>query len=159
MKKWLLSLSQRERTIVLSAAVVVILFLFYLIIVSPVATHYNENKKNVATANETLEWMKAAAQKVKALRGGSSANKKSKDKQFVLGVIDRSIKKAGLAAVMKRVQPEGESGVRVWFENAAFDDLMLWLATIESENGLVVNEINIEETEVTGLVNVRVFLN
>jgi len=44
------------------------------------------------------------------------------------------------------------------FENAAFDELIKWLAIIEAEHGLSVNEINIEKTESTGLVNVRVFL-
>ena len=56
---------------------------------------------------------------------------------------------------MKRVQPEGDSGVRVWFEAAAFDELIKWLATIESEYGLLVNEINIEQTDSVGLVIIR----
>lgn len=158
MKDWFLNLTQRERTMVQAAAVVVLVFVFYMIIIEPISTSYAKKKQNVATATETLEWMRTAAQEVKQLSGGSNLSVRPQGKQQVLSLVDRSARKAGLAGVMKRVQPEGDSGVRVWFENAAFDELVKWLATIESDHGLSVNEINVEQTESTGLVNVRVFL-
>ena len=158
MKDWFLSLTQRERTMVQLAVSVVAVFLFYMVIVEPISTSYAEKKQNVATATETLEWMRTAAQEVKQLSGGRNLSAHPQGKQQVLSLVDRSARKAGLSAVMKRVQPEGDSGVRVWFENVTFDELIKWLATIESDHGLSVNEINVEQTESTGLVNVRVFL-
>lgn len=158
MKEWFLSLTQRERTMVQGAAAVVIIFIFYMLIIEPISNSYTKNKQNVATATKTLEWMQTAAQEVKQLSGGRSLSERPQSKQQALSVVDRSVRKAGLAGVMKRVQPEGDSGVRVWFENAAFDELIKWLSIIESEHGLSVNEINVEQTESTGLVNVRVFL-
>lgn len=159
MKNWFLNLTQRERIMVLAAASVITIFLVYLLIVDPVSTRYSKNKKNVKTATATLEWMRNAASEVKQLRGGQQLSKRPQGKQFILSMIDSSARKAGLASVMKRVQPEGESGVRVWFEDAAFDELIKWLAAIESEHGLLVNEINIEQTESVGLVNARIFLD
>lgn len=159
MKAWFLSLTQRERSMVQSAGTVVFLFIFYLIIWEPIADSYQNNQKNVAAATETLMWMNAAAKEVGQLRGGGVSSGAPQGKEFILGIIDRSARKAGLGAVMKRVQPESETGVRVWFENAVFDDLITWLASIETQHGLLVNEINIEQTESPGLVNVRVFLD
>lgn len=158
MKEWFLNLTQRERTMVQVAAAVIIVFIFYMLIIEPISNSYTKKKQNVATATETLEWMQTAAQEVKQLSGGRALSEQPRSKQQALSVVDRSVRKAGLAGVMKRVQPEGESGVRVWFENAAFDELIKWLSTIESDHGLSVNEINVEQTESTGLVNVRVFL-
>ena len=159
MKHWFLSLTQRERVMVQAAASVVGIFVVYLLIVEPISSTYEQNKKNVASSMETLQWMRTAAQEVKKLSGGRGTTGKTKGKQFVLSTVDRSAKNAGLATVMKRVQPESDTGVRVWFENAPFDDLIKWLSIIESKHGLSVNEINIEKTESTGLVNVRVFLD
>lgn len=159
MKNWFLALSQREQVMVKFAGSALIIFLVYFIVIDPISSNYSKNKKAVATATETLEWMLAASQEVKQLRGGHTFSKRPEGKQFVLSMIDQSARKSGLAGVMKRVQPEGESGVRVWFENAAFDELIKWLDIIESKHGLVVNEINIEQTESTGLVNVRVYLD
>ncbi|MDH5395482.1 MAG: type II secretion system protein M [Gammaproteobacteria bacterium] len=159
MKAWFLSLSQRERILLQSAAAVMIVFLSYIIIWQPLSDNYEKNKKNVLTATETLEWMKKASRDIKILRGNHSVNTTIRSgKQFVLGVVDRTVRKSGLNSTMKRVQPEGESGVRVWFEQAPFDELIKWLAVIESEQGLIVNEINIERSDSPGLVNVRVYL-
>lgn len=158
MKIWFLSLTHRERMMLQVAAIVLFVFLLYLLIIKPVSNTYSKNKINIATATETLSWMKEAAREVKQLGGARLQQRHSEGKQFALSMVDQSARKAGLALVMKRVQPEGESGVRVWFENAPFDGLISWLATIEADHGLFVNEINIEKTESTGLVNVRVFL-
>ena len=159
MKQWFLSLTQRERILVQAAASVVGIFVLYLLIIEPISNTYAQNKKNVASSMETLQWMKMAAQEVKKLSDGRAIKGGSKGKQFILSTVDKSAKNAGLASVMKRVQPESDTGVRVWFENAPFDELIKWLSIIESKHGLYVNEINIEKTETTGLVNVRVFLD
>lgn len=159
MKGWFISLTQRERNMVQVAGSVIIIFMVYLVIIEPISSTYEKNKKNVSAALETVEWMKSAAQEVKRLSGGKGGTNRPQGKQFLLSTIDRSARKSGLASVMKRVQPEGETGVRVWFEDAAFDELIKWLATVESKHGLSVNEINIEQTESIGLVNVRVFLD
>jgi general secretion pathway protein M len=159
MKNWFLSLTQRERLMVQAAASVMFVFIFYLLVINPISTSYSKNKKNVANAMQTLEWMRAASVEVKQLRGGRVLPNQKQGKQFILSTVDSSAKKSGLGGVMKREQPEGDSGVRVWFENAAFDDLIKWLATIESKHGLLVNEINVEQTESTGLVNARIFLD
>ena len=159
MKNWFLGLTPRERTLVKYAGSALILFIFYLSIIEPITSRYERNKKNVEAATKTLLWMKAAAEEVKQLRGSSSLPNRPQGKQLILSMVDSSARKAGLGSVMKRVQPEGESGVRVWFENAPFDELVKWLSVIELKNGLLVNEINIEQTESIGLVNVRVFLN
>lgn len=159
MKSWFLSLTPRERMMVQAAGSVIGLFIIYLFIIEPISTNYERNKKNVLSATETLIWMNNAAREVDALRGGELSTERKQGKQFILSAVDKSARQAGLATVMKRVQPEGESGVRIWFENAAFDELIKWLATVESKHGLLVNEINIEKTESTGLVNVRVYLD
>ncbi|MDX1286280.1 MAG: type II secretion system protein M [Draconibacterium sp.] len=159
MKEWFLKLSPRERIMIQVAGAAVLIFILYLLIVQPIASNYKNNKNNVAKAEESLRWMRTAAQEIRQLRGNSTINTRPKDNQSILSLVDSSARKAGLAKVMKRVQPETDSGVRVWFEDVAFDELINWLATIESSHGLSVNEINVEQTEVTGLVNVRVFLN
>ena len=159
MKDWYISLTQRERHLVQSSTSVIVLLLIYLLVVEPISSHYSKNKHNVQTATQTLEWMRNAAAEVKQLRRGGMVSERPHGKQFVLGMIDNSTRKAGLSSVLKRVQPEGETGVRVWFEAAVFDELVKWLAIIEKKHGLLVNEINIEQTDFSGLVNARILLD
>lgn len=159
MKLWFFSLSLRERILVLSAAAAISILLLYMLVVEPIADTYERNKKNIANANATLIWMKAASLKVNQLGGSKVMSAKKQNKKFILGTVERSVRKAGLTKVMKRVQPESERAVRVWFENAVFDDFIKWVATIESKNTFFVKEINIEETDSVGLVNVRLLLD
>jgi len=158
MKYWFLNLSLRERQMVVAAVVVTLLYLLFLLVWQPISDSYERNKKNVLTASETIRWMNKAAKEVKQLGGSNLVDSQTRGKGFILGVIDRSVRKAGLANVMKRVQPEGSTGVRIWFENATFDEFFKWLTAVEDKQGLIVNEINIEKTESTGLVNIRLYL-
>lgn len=158
MKTWFLGLSQRERRMVQFAIAVLVIFLIYLIVLEPISREHQNNKRNVATATETLEWMKSTSSEIIKLRGGKVPGK-ARTKKFVLGVVDRSVRKSGLTESMKRIQPEGDSSVRVWFENTEFDNFIQWLATMESKHDLLVNEINIEKTDSSGLVNVRVLFD
>ena len=136
MKDWFLSLTQRERTMVKVAASVIAIFIIYLLVIEPISSSYAKNKKNVAASLETIEWMRSAANEVRQVSGSQSLASRPQGKKFILSTIDRSARKSGLGSVMKRVQPEGDSGVRVWFENAPFDELIKWLSNMESKNGL-----------------------
>lgn len=158
MKDWFLSLTQRERIIIQVASLVIIAFFSYLFVVEPISKNYATYKKNVVIAAETLAWMKEAQREVKQLGGEQLQNRQPQGKQFILGVVEKSIRNTGLATVMKRLQPEADSGIRVWFENASFDKLIIWLEMMELKHGLLVNEINVERTDSVGLVNVRMFL-
>ena len=157
MKAWLMSLSKRERHLVLSASALIVIFLLYQLMISPVIDSYNKRKTNVSKAEETISWMKSAATEIQNLRGSGLAARPT-GKQFVLGSIERSIKAADLSTVMKRIQPEGTSGVRLWFEEAEFNSFISWLEKIEKQQGFIVNELSIDKTERPGLVNIRIYL-
>ena len=159
MKEWFSKLTVREKHMVQVALVVVTFLFVYMVVIEPIASSYSKNKTNVEKAHETIVWMNAAAQEIKQLQGNKNIGAAVRDKQSILTLVDSSARKAGLAKVMKRVQPESDTGVRIWFENVEFDALIMWLAELESGQGLSVNEINVEQSESIGLVNVRVFLN
>ena len=97
MKQWYLTLTQRERILVQAAASVASIFIVYLLIIEPISSTYEKNKKNVTSSMETLQWMRMAAQEVKKLSGGRAVKGGSKGKQFILSTDDRSAKSAGLA--------------------------------------------------------------
>ncbi len=158
MKQWLAGLSPRERIMVQLTAALLLLFLLYLLVIEPLQLGYARYQKRVTQAQQTLLWMQDAVQEVKQLSASKTENLTG-ERQFLPGLIDRSVRKAGLASMMKRIQPEGEGGVRIWFEQVGFDNFVRWLAELEQQHGLQVNEINIEQAGVSGRVNVRLYLN
>lgn len=59
---------------------------------------------------------------------------------------------------IKRFQPEGEDGLRMWLDGAEFDQLIRWLAMMEQQ-GLVVEQVDVDRLKgQSGRVDVRVML-
>jgi type II secretory pathway component PulM len=74
-------------------------------------------------------------------------------------VVDRTARDSGLGDSLKSSQPEGDSSLRVKFEGANFDALVLWVSTLHQEQGIQVQNATIDRasagTVVATLVLVR----
>jgi general secretion pathway protein M len=154
MKSWFLGLAPRERMLVAGAAVVVVLLLAYLLVVEPLQQRRAMLERGVIAQRELLTWMRDA---VVPLRGNTTAPPDSRG-ESLFAVVDRSARATVLAGALQRVQPEGQGNVRVWFEDAPFDDLVRWTAALQREHGVSVNTLSVERTDSAGLVNARVTL-
>jgi type II secretory pathway component PulM len=51
-------------------------------------------------------------------------------------IVDNTLRQRGLYNSLQRSQPIAQNGIRVEFENAAFDDLVLWLGDLGQSYGL-----------------------
>ena len=58
-----------------------------------------------------------------------------------------------------RLQPEGESSVSLWFEAVAFSALVQLLDRLDREQGIGVDQMVIDRTEVSGAVRARLVLS
>ncbi len=158
LKTWYLQLQVREQRIVLAGAVALVLLLFYALIWSPLVARQQALRETVKEQRATAQWMQQAARQVEQLRAGRPAAGKIPAGQSLLALVDQSAKNSRLGPAMKRVEPEGQSGVRVWFEQANFDDLMQWLERLERDYGLHIATMVVEHQETPGQVNARVGL-
>lgn len=79
--------------------------------------------------------------------------------QSLLAVVDQAARKDRLGTVLKRIEPEGTRIVRVWFEQAIFDDVLLWLGNLQNTYGVRITSISIDhQGGSSGSVNARVEL-
>jgi len=157
MKDWFMALEIRERKLVAGGAVVLVLLTFYLMIWEPVAVAYDDVQKNVAAQQEALDWMKQASRQVKALRGSSQSGAQSLGGRSLLAVVDQSARSGGLGSAIKRVEPDGSKGVKIWLEGAAFDSMVLWLGALSRTYQIDTSVMTIEP-QGAGRVNVRLTL-
>lgn len=156
MKEWFLGLELRERKLVGGGAVVLLLLLLYLMIWEPIAGGYAELRASVKQQQETLAWMQQAASRIRALQG-SDGNARGLGGRSLLAVVDQSARAGGLGNAIKRIEPDGSKGVKVWLEGVAFDPMILWL-------GKMVKSFQIQPSIITlepvggGRVNARLTL-
>ena len=103
-----------------------------------------------------LEWMRQAVDQVKPLKSQHSPTA-NRGAQSLFALVDSSSKQAGLSQVVKRVEPEGEARVRIWLENAKFDDTIDWLFLLHARYQINVERITIDAVD-PGYVNLSALL-
>jgi general secretion pathway protein M len=152
------NLQSRERAMLAVGAAALLLLLGYALLVEPYFAAMERMRQDVAVQRETLAWMRQAAVEAKALRGGAQTRVAATGGQSLLALADSTAKASGLAAALKRVQPDGQRSVRVWLEQASFDAVMQWLDTLARDHGIRVTGLVVEPLAIRGSVDARVVL-
>ena len=147
-------LQPRERVIVAVGAVVVALTLIYVALWEPAANARARQTTALADQRALAERLETIAVKVQKARA-SGVSAIQGQNQSLLTLIDQQGKSAELGKPPARLQPEGDTEVKVWFEDVPFDALVRWMATLESRYGVQIVGAEIERRAVAGLVNAR----
>lgn len=134
MKDWFYSLQQRERIFVSAGAVAVVFALVYALLWAPFDSGHRALQASVDT------WQQSLAQ-LRPLRGmqpqAASGNSRPAGlNQTPVVIVDQTLRARGLDRSLRRSQPTTSNGIRVEFEDVAFDDLVLWLGDLSSQYGM-----------------------
>jgi general secretion pathway protein M len=157
MKDWFHSLDPRERMMVTGGAALLVLLVLYLLIIEPLSSSYSALSQKVTQQQETLVWMRQAAQQVQALKRTSVGAARGLGGRSLLAVVDQSMSAAGMGNSVKRIEPDGSKGVKVWLESAAFDTMIVWLGNLTRSYQIETSLITIEPVG-NGQVNARLTL-
>lgn len=135
MKDWFDALESRERLFVALGAVIVIAALFYGFVWAPL------DKNHETMAASVSDWQQSLAElrplKVLAQGGDQAANAGAAvSQQAPIIVVDQTLRSRGLEQYRRRSQPTSNNGIRVEFENVAFDDLVLWLGDLSDQHSM-----------------------
>jgi general secretion pathway protein M len=137
MKEWFAALEQREQVFVATGAVAVLLALIYAFVWVPIDSGQKSLSASVSRWERSLaelKPLKGVQLTITASRpatGGSS-------QQTPVVIVDQTLRARGLDRALKRSQPTTSNGIRVEFENVAFDELVLWLGDMSSQYGMQV---------------------
>jgi general secretion pathway protein M len=137
MKDWFTALQQREQIFVAGGAAVVLIFIFYTFVWEPLDT----GQKTLSA--KVTNWERSLAE-LKPLKGlqqtasGSAQVVSSAAQQTPVVIVDQTLRARGLDRALKRSQPTTSNGIRVEFDNVAFDDLVLWLGDLSNQYGMQV---------------------
>jgi general secretion pathway protein M len=157
MKEWYYGLDPRERSLVSIGGVVLVLVLLYVSVWAPVSGTYNRLRTSVETQQQTLDWMLQAAAQVNGLKRAAAGGAQGLGGRSLLAVVDQSVRAGGLGGAIKRIEPEGSKGVKVWMEGVAFDPMIIWLGQLSEAYRIESSAITLEPVG-GGRVNVRLTL-
>jgi general secretion pathway protein M len=153
-----IKLAPRERVIVVVGSIVVALTVIYLGIIEPVATAHANRISALASSRALATQLEVAAAAV-ASAGPKSGAVQAGRGMSLLAAIDQSTRGGSLGKPPASMQPEGDHEVKVRFEEVPFDGLVRWLAQLQTQYGVSVQQLDVESQSGAGLVNVRLSLD
>ena len=156
LRAWLAGLSHRERTLVLTAGGIAAIALLYLALVMPLQAMADRREARVEQKSADLAWMRQVAPAVTAAAAGGGAEVPTGESLVVL--VDRTAREAGLGAALRDQSPNGEAGLRLRLDAAAFDTLIEWLGRLQERHGVAIEAANFDATGNPGLVNASLTL-
>lgn len=159
MKDWYASLEARERVFVATAIVALVCAGGWLGIWVPLDNSHKAAIARVDNWKQSLAELRPMRSQVQATANGGPTNLNS-DQSLVV-IVDTSVRQRGLTNSQQRTQPTPSGdGIRVEFEAAAFDDLILWLGDLNRQYGLQVESANfsVSSSDSPGRVNSSVTL-
>ena len=157
LRNWFDQLTVRERVMVLTAAGLLVVALIYLAGFRPLLVSAARNEAIVDDQQALL----GEITQIAARRGpqrGAAVSGGERDQSLVL-VVDRTTRDKGLAAYLKRNQPDGADTIRLRFEDAPFDNLVSWLVEMQATYGVGAVSANIDSSRSPGRVNCNLVLS
>ena len=152
-------LSPRERALSVGTFFIVVLYGLYLLIVKPINEENALLQQKISAQRQTYQQLKKISAEVAALRTNDTDDALARDAQSLMTVIDASSKQLEISEATKRTIPDGTDKVTLWLEDIAFDKLIYWLAVLETNHGIKVDQINIQSEQKTGAVNAKLTLS
>lgn len=149
MRDWFETLDARERTFVTGGVVVVVVALFYALIWTPLDKGQQELRSSVAAWERSL----AELRPLKGLRSSSPNTARTVPggaQQTPVVIVDQTLRVRGLDRSLQRSQPTTSNGIRVEFENVAFDDMVVWLGDLSAQYAMQVTSGSLSTTARAG---------
>lgn len=144
----------RERVLLIGGGAILLLLALYQGIWEPLVNAHESRRESLAEARALAVRIETAAQAAQSSQG--SINRQIS----ILAAVDQSSREPTLGKAPSRVQPDGDgqSTVKVWFENVSFDNLLRWLGALQTRYAITVQSAEIEAGAAAGAVNVRLTL-
>ena len=149
MRSWFESLEQRERQFVSAGAALVFVALIYALVWLPLDRGQRTMTASIAIWQRSL----AELQPLSRLQSGGQITgqaARANSQQTAVVIVDQTLRARGLNNSLKRSQPTTSNGIRVEFENIAFDELVQWLGDLSKQYGMHVTTGSMSATSQAG---------
>jgi len=149
MKDWYDTLEAREQIFVLVGSVFVVIALIYYLLWTP----FDKSHRQLETSVQNWERSLAELQPLRALVTSGNLNPSTgitSGQQAPIIVVSQTLQSRGLEQYRRRSQPTTSNGIRVEFDDVAFDELVLWLGDLSDNHGMHVQAGSLSEGGAVG---------
>lgn len=157
MRDWYDSLQPRERVMVATAGVFIVFAIYWFAIWLPLDRSEKDLSSRIDNWQSSLVELRAISGR---LQGGGQAAPLAGQNQSLVVIVDNTLRQKSLYSALQRSQPTNTNGIRVEFDNVAFDDLVIWLGELGGQYGLQVQTASFSQSSANnpGRVNASLTL-
>ena len=153
LNSWYSSLPTRDRNLFLAIIVLLVVTLFYLVVWEPIHQGRDLQQQKLKSQQEIHSWMQSAASEVSTLQ--RSGTRKVDNKQPLALILENSSKISGLKQSINKIESSGKNGAQVKIDSASFDQLLIWLNTLEQQYGVTITTASIDRNDTAGTISAR----
>lgn len=157
-RQWWEGLEPRERRTLGIGAVALATILFVFVIWLPAHRGAQAMQEKLADQRVLLAWMQQASAEAKALQAAGGGVQQGMGGQNLFSFIDKSARDAGLGEAIRQVEPTNDQRVRVNLQQASFDTVMSWLATLKTRYGIEASQLSVRRGNEPGRVDAQIVL-
>ncbi|MDA3868680.1 MAG: type II secretion system protein M [Gammaproteobacteria bacterium] len=150
---WFSSLQGRDKNLLLITIVLLVSTLFYLMVWEPLHQGREQAQQKLKSQQEIYAWMKTASMEVSSLKGAGTRSTSST--QPIALILENSAKISGLKQHINKIESSGRSGANAQIDSASFDQMLVWLNTLEQQHGVTVTTATIERNQQAGTISAR----
>lgn len=150
------SLKPRERWLALTSILLLSAGAIYVLAFYPLYKAISNRTDRITQKQQDIVWLRIMAGQLSGL-GNAQFTNISKTESLVKLVAD-SVAGSKLASALTGQIPNGQQGVKAQFENANFNDLIIWLDQLQKTKGIQILDASITETPQAGQVNASISL-
>ena len=145
-------LDQREQYLLMLAALVIAVLIFVSAVYRPISGSLESARSAYHSQTELRNWMQRQVSQIKqSTNTSASASKRGNRSASV--VINQAASQNSIQ--ISRSQPRNNNQYQIWLEDVPFNQLMVWLNSLQSDYGIHVHAINISRAEDNGKVRVN----
>jgi len=148
---WFRALTSRDQSMVKALSILVVIALIISWTWQPSEKAVKNSQTRLASELKFHQKMKENAHLFSSGNAASGAAFKGS----ILSVVNNTAKAKNIA--LKRFEPEGTTGLRIWLDQAHFNSVIDWLEVLEVQKGITIEQISIDKVS-PGLVNLRAVL-
>ena len=143
---WYTSQNVRDQKIIKAVSAFIVLCLIIVLFVQPFLAKQGQYQGKLDKSLSTYELLASNAHKFQGQRTSSTSNGP------ILSIVTQQAKRSNIN--LKRFEPDGD-GLRIWLEDAVFDDAIRWLEELNQKHGIQIKQINVDRSEKSGRVDLR----
>ena len=155
-RAWFDNLAPRERLLVSLAGALLLVAVVVIAGIRPLLASVKATTEQLADKRAVLADIEHVAARFGPQAGAAAAH--ATGESLVL-LIDRTTRSRGLAPYLKRNEPDGNDNIRLRFENVPLDELIGWLAELQTTEAVGVVSASSDPGQDAGRVSANLQLS